>query len=49
MGIRDALERIVIYLINANGTFRANAALTTTWSKIEVTHAGNFIYYGVTY
>ena len=37
------------YLINARGTFRANAALTTTWSKIEVTHAGNFIYYGVTY
>lgn len=37
------------YLTNANGTHRANAALYTTWSKIEVTHAGTSIVYGVTY
>lgn len=37
------------YLTNANGTHRANAALNTTWSKIEVPHAGTSIVYGVIY
>lgn len=37
------------YLTNSNGTHKANAALTTTWSKIEVTHAGNSVTYGVIY
>lgn len=39
----------VAYVKNANGTFKGKAALTTTWSKIEVTHAGTSITYGVTY
>lgn len=37
------------YLTNANGTFKGKAAFTTSWSKIEVTHAGNNIIYGVIY
>lgn len=37
------------YLTNTNGTYRANAALRTTWSKIEVRHAGNKVTYGVIY
>ena len=37
------------YLTNANGTYKAKAALTTTWSKIEVTYAGNSVTYGVIY
>lgn len=39
----------VAYLTNANGTFKGNAALRTKWSKIEVTHSGKKITYGVIY
>lgn len=35
-------------LTNARGTFYANAALFTTWSKIEVTHSGTYVTYRVT-
>lgn len=34
-------------LKNANGTFYANAALYTEWSKVDVTHAGTYIVYSV--
>ncbi|MCR5665566.1 MAG: hypothetical protein K6G01_01935 [Eubacterium sp.] len=37
------------YLVNANGKFRANANLHSKWSKIEVTHKGNVVLYGVKY
>ena len=37
------------YVENINGKFKANAALRTVWSKIEVTHAGNYVEYGAIY
>lgn len=37
------------YLTNSNGTHKAMAAFNTTWSKIEVRHAGSSVTYGVIY